>query len=68
MAILGEAPGFKGVYLACGFSGHGFMHSPAVGRIMAELILNGDTSFQDIELFNLERFKKPVRITERSFI
>jgi sarcosine oxidase subunit beta len=68
MAILGEAPGFKGVYLACGFSGHGFMHSPAVGRIIAELILNGKTSFQDIELFNLERFKKPVRITEKSFI
>ena len=68
IAILGKAPGFEGVYLACGFSGHGFMHSPAVGRIMAELILNGKTSFHDIDLFNLERFKNPVQITERSFI
>ena len=68
MAILGKTPGIEGVYLACGFSGHGFMHSPTVGRIMAELILNGETSFQDITLFNLERFEKPVRIEENSFI
>ena len=68
LAILGQSPGYEGVYLACGFSGHGFMHSPAVGRIMAELILSGETSFQNIELFSLERFDKPVRITEKSFI
>ncbi|UCD08037.1 MAG: FAD-binding oxidoreductase, partial [Dehalococcoidales bacterium] len=68
MAILGNAPGLEGVYLACGFSGHGFMHSPAVGRIMAELILNGETSFTDISLFCLDRFKKPVQIKETSFI
>ena len=68
LAILGKAPGCEGVYLACGFSGHGFMHSPAVGRIMAELILTGETSFQNIELFSLERFNQPVRITEKSFI
>ncbi len=68
MAILGEAPGFKGIYLACGFSGHGFMHSPAVGRIMAELILNGETSFHNFELFSLDRFKNPGQITEKSFI
>ncbi|OGN89652.1 MAG: hypothetical protein A2158_00575 [Chloroflexi bacterium RBG_13_46_14] len=68
MAILGKAPGFEGVYLACGFSGHGFMHSPAFGRIIAELILTGETSFQDINLFHLERFNKPVQITEKSFI
>ena len=68
LAILGEAPGCQGVYLACGFSGHGFMHSPAVGRIMAESILNGETSFQDIHLFNLKRFEKPFPVTERAFI
>ena len=68
MAILGKVPGLEGVYLACGFSGHGFMHSPAVGRIMSELILNCETSFQNIELFSLERFTKPVKIKETSFI
>jgi len=38
-AILGEWPEVAGCYLANGFSGHGFQHSPAVGRHMAELIL-----------------------------
>ncbi len=37
-AILGESS-LKGFFLANGFSGHGFQHSPAVGRVMAELIL-----------------------------
>ncbi len=37
--ILDEIPGFDKAYLACGFSGHGFMISPAVGEFMASLIL-----------------------------
>ena len=37
-----------GVYAACGFSGHGFMQSPAVGRAVAEEILDGGSSL-DLE-------------------
>jgi len=37
--ILGQWPTIKGLYLATGFSGHGFQQSPAVGRHLAELIL-----------------------------
>jgi sarcosine oxidase, subunit beta len=44
-----------GVYAACGFSGHGFMQSPAVGRAVAEEILNGESSF-DLGPYRLERF------------
>lgn len=55
-AILGPVPEVEGFYLACGFSGHGFMHSPAVGRLMAELILQGKTSM-DISPLRIERFK-----------
>ena len=66
-AIIGKAPKVDGLYLACGFSGHGFMHSPAVGRIMAELILSGRTSL-DISCFALDRFKEPVYQEERCFI
>ena len=44
-----------GVYAACGFSGHGFMQSPAVGRALAELILEGATEF-DLAPYALERF------------
>jgi sarcosine oxidase subunit beta len=45
------------VYCAAGFCGHGFMHSPAVGKIMSELITNGKTSI-DISPFTLSRFAK----------
>jgi sarcosine oxidase subunit beta len=44
-----------GVYAACGFSGHGFMQSPAVGRALAEEILHGRSSF-DLAPYRLDRF------------
>jgi sarcosine oxidase, subunit beta len=44
-----------GVYAACGFSGHGFMQCPAVGKaVTAELV--GDTAPFDLEPYRLERF------------
>jgi sarcosine oxidase subunit beta len=45
----------EGVYAACGFSGHGFMQSPAVGRALAEEILQGSSSL-DLSPYRLERF------------
>jgi len=56
-----EAPGF---YVACGFSGHGFMHSPAIGLLMAELILDGRATSMDISGLSLERFKAGIVNTE----
>lgn len=44
-----------GLYAACGFSGHGFMQSPAVGRALAEEILHGGSSL-DLSPYRLERF------------
>jgi sarcosine oxidase subunit beta len=44
-----------GVYAACGFSGHGFMQSPAVGRAAAEEILRGASEL-DLTPFRLDRF------------
>jgi len=38
-AILGEWPTTRGLFLATGFSGHGFQQAPAVGRYMAESVL-----------------------------
>ena len=54
-AIIGAAPGVKGLLFANGFSGHGVMHSPATGRITADLIL-GQPSFVDPAPLRVERF------------
>lgn len=37
-AILGEWPELPGLWLATGFSGHGFQHTPAMGRYLAECL------------------------------
>jgi sarcosine oxidase subunit beta len=44
-----------GVYAACGFSGHGFMQSPAVGRAVAEELLHGESEL-DLAPYRLDRF------------
>ena len=54
-AIMGPAPGVKGLFFANGFSGHGVMHSPASGRITADLIL-GRQSFVNPAPLGIERF------------
>jgi len=66
-AILGELPqpdGYKGLYIATGFSGHGLMHSPAVGCAMSELLLDGKTSTLDISAYRLERYAEGDEIHE----
>jgi sarcosine oxidase, subunit beta len=44
-----------GLYAACGFSGHGFMQSPAVGRAVAEELVRGESSL-DLTPYRLARF------------
>jgi sarcosine oxidase subunit beta len=68
MAILGETPLINGLYLACGFSGHGFMHSPSVGRLIADLILGRPAPLFDAELLGLDRFKRYIEPKESVFI
>ena len=45
----------EGLYAACGFSGHGFMQSPAVGEAVAAELL-GETPPFDLSHYRLERF------------
>lgn len=54
-AILDWAPGVEGLYLAVGFCGHGFQHSPAVGETVAEVLLDGRSTL-DIQDLRLGRF------------
>jgi sarcosine oxidase subunit beta len=44
-----------GVYAACGFSGHGFMQSPAVGRAVAEELVRGESEL-DLTPYRFDRF------------
>lgn len=62
-ALLGEAPGVHGLYLAAGFSGMGFKISPAIGLVMSELILDGHAHTVDISAFRVSRFAdgQPIR-------
>jgi sarcosine oxidase, subunit beta len=62
--ILGAAPGVPGLFLASGFSGHGVMHSPATGKIMADLILTGATDLIDAKLLDYNRFAEGRMIQE----
>src|SRR5213593_3351124 len=56
-AIIGWAPGVAGFFLAIGFGGHGFQHSPATGRYVAEWLLDGQPSL-DLAFFAPERFTR----------
>ncbi len=57
--ILGETilPGF---YLACGFSGHGFMFAPMTGLLLSEVIL-GEKTTVDMTEFHIDRFKENMK-------
>jgi sarcosine oxidase subunit beta len=55
--ILAQVPGSENAFVACGFSGHGFMISPAVGEIMAALML-GERPVFPAEPYRLSRFKQ----------
>src|SRR4051794_10842905 len=59
--ILGQVA--DGVYAACGFSGHGFMQSPAVGRALAEEML-GESPSLDLNPYRLSRFEEGVDFPE----
>ncbi len=56
--IIGAAPGLPGFYTCAGFSGHGFQHSPAAGRIVADLIAGRDPGL-DLAPFAPGRFSTP---------
>ena len=56
-ALLGLAPGETNVYLINGSSGHGVMHAPALGHLLAEAILDGRASTLDVSALDPGRFE-----------
>jgi sarcosine oxidase subunit beta len=63
-AILGRVPEVNGFILANGFSGHGFQHSPAVGKVIAELIVDREATTIDISSLSIDRFKRGTLLLE----
>jgi sarcosine oxidase subunit beta len=65
--IIGPAAGVDGLFLINGFSGHGFQHSPAAGRILADVIAGRDPQF-DLTPFATGRFATGAVTGERYFV
>jgi sarcosine oxidase subunit beta len=66
--VLGHMPDAPGWVNACGFSGHGVQQAPAVGRVIAEEIVQGRASTIDIDDLRIERFTERARRAERHII
>jgi sarcosine oxidase subunit beta len=64
-ALLGGFPELAGFICACGFSGHGYMHAPATGMLVSELILDGHATSLDIAPLSPTRFREGRPILER---
>jgi sarcosine oxidase, subunit beta len=62
--MIGATDGVEGFYQINGFSGHGFQHSPAAGRILADLIAGRDPAF-DVSPFAHARFARGGVVGER---
>jgi sarcosine oxidase subunit beta len=67
MPIIGPAGGVDGLFLIAGFSGHGFQHSPAAGRILADVMAGHDPGF-DLAPFAHARFREGSRAGERNVV
>jgi sarcosine oxidase subunit beta len=55
--ILGRLPQIDGLFVCAGFSGHGLMHGPASGLVLAEEILDGRATTIDIDPLRWSRFR-----------
>jgi sarcosine oxidase subunit beta len=60
--LLGPIPGLDGLVVATGFSGHGVMHAPITGTLIAELLLDGGATTLDIAPLSPLRFAAGIPI------
>jgi sarcosine oxidase, subunit beta len=65
--IYGKTP-MEGFYIVAGFSGHGFMHGPISGKLMAECILDGKFQSLDVSFLDLARFNEGRQIREYNVV
>jgi sarcosine oxidase subunit beta len=67
-SIIGPAPNVEGLYFVNGFSGHGVMHSPASGRVTADLILHGRSGLIDATQLSVDRFARGLSLKETAVL
>lgn len=67
-AILGRSPSCDNLYFANGSSGHGVMHSPALGQLLAEIICDGAASTLDVSALRPTRFAEGAANTRPAFL
>jgi sarcosine oxidase subunit beta len=65
--IYGKTP-VEGFYICSGFSGHGFMHAPISGKLLAEITLDGKASSLDVDMLDLARFEEGRLIHEYNVV
>jgi sarcosine oxidase subunit beta len=65
--IFGGTP-VGGFSVMAGFSGHGFMHGPVAGKLMAEYILDGAFQSVDVSALDLARFEAGRLIQEYNVV
>lgn len=66
--IVGLHPLVNNMYVATGFSGHGLQHAPAVGRAVAELILQGGYKTIDLSAMGFRRIVSQEPMLERNIV
>jgi sarcosine oxidase subunit beta len=66
--ILGPVSAVPGLYVAAGFSGHGFQHAPIVGKLIAEQIVDGEATTVGISSLRLDRFADRAAVTEQHVV
>jgi sarcosine oxidase subunit beta len=65
--IFGKTP-VKGFHVVTGFSGHGFMHGPIAGKLMAEYLLDGSFQTLDVSMLDLARFEEDRLINDYNVV
>ena len=66
--ILGALPDVEELYVCAGFSGHGLMHGPAAGLLLAEEILEGRAETIDIDPLRFGRFARGASVGEYNVV
>ncbi len=65
--ILGAIDDVPGFISAAGFSGHGLMHAPAAGEVIAQLVCGEPTSV-DITALRFDRFARGALVAEHNVV